>query len=127
MKNYTSLSVYSAACASLECRSIIQQIPNIEVMSAVEDAMHGGFAVVSMRRGFSTKGYEPCYIDNDKGESVRVMSTIEGQDENNQYGHKQTQKLMRGGFKLHIPEKIGQTKFDANVKEILENYDQQSD
>ena len=127
VKNYTSLSVYSAACASLECRSIIQQIPNIEVMSAVEDAMHGGFAVVSMRRGFSTKGYDPCYIENDKGESVRVMSTIEGQDENNQYGHKQTQKLMRGGFKLHAPEKIGQTKLDANVKEILENYDQQSD
>ena len=127
VKNYTSLSVYSAACASLECRSIVQHIPNINVMSAIEDAMHGGFAVVAMRRGFSTKSYEASYITNDKGENVRVMSTIEGQDENNQYGHKQTQKLMRGGFKLFTPAKNGQSKFDLDVKNIIDTYDGEGD
>ena len=35
VKNYMSLSVYSAACASLECRSIIKLIPNLEAMEAV--------------------------------------------------------------------------------------------
>ena len=127
VKNYTSLSVYSAACASLECRSIIQNIPNINVMTAIEEAMHGGFAVVAMRRGFSTKSYEACYITNEKDEVVRVMSTIEGQDENNQYGHKQTDKLMRGGFKQFNPSGIGKAKFDANVNEILNNFDPKGD
>ena len=74
-------------------------------MEAIECATHSGFSVVSMRRGVSTKLTKPCYI-NHNGKLIRVMSAVEGQDENQQYGHKQTKKLTRGGFKLHTGSKV---------------------
>ena len=49
---------------------------------------------------------------------------MEGQDENNQYGHKQTKKLMIGGFKLHTGSK---DKLYNEVYDILQNYEEDGD
>ena len=95
-KNYTSMSTYGAACATFQCRSILQQIPNESFMECIESSTHGGFSVVALRKAVSTAFYDPMYINDGNGR-VRVMSTIEGLDENNQYGHKMTKKLCRGG------------------------------
>ena len=105
-RHFTSMSVYGAACAKYKTRSIVQCMPNERIMEAIEDGTHGGFANVSTRRGISSAFYdEPMYIRD--GEKVlRVMSTVEALDENNQYGGKMCQNLCRGGWRLRMgPER----------------------
>ena len=99
-RHFTSMSVYGAACAKYKTRSIVECMPNVHIMEAIEAGTHGGFANVSTRRGISSAFYdEPMYIRD--GEKVlRVMSTIEALDENNQYGGKMCQNLCRGGWRL---------------------------
>ena len=99
-QHFTSMSVYGAACAKFKARSIVECMPNEKVMAAIEEGTHGGYSNVSMRRGISSAFYdEPMYI-RDGDEVLRVMSTIEALDENNQYGGKMCQKLCRGGWRL---------------------------
>ena len=120
VKHFTSMSVYGAACATLKTRSIVQQIPSGDVMDAIESATHGGFACVMLRRAVSSRFYdEPMYIDNDEGEKVRVMSTIEALDENNQYGHKMMGCLCRGGFRHRNGN---DTVLMQDFHKILQNY-----
>ena len=120
VKHFTSMSVYGAACATLKTRSIVQQIPSGHVMDAIESATHGGFACVMLRRAVSSRFYdEPMYIDNDEGEKVRVMSTIEALDENNQYGHKMMGCLCRGGFRHRNGN---DTVLMQDFHRILQNY-----
>ena len=96
------MSVYGAACAKFKTRSIVECMPNKSIMEAIEAGTHGGFANVSTRRGISSAFYdEPMYIRD--GEKVlRVMSTVEALDENNQYGGKMCQNLCRGGWRLRM-------------------------
>ena len=99
-RHFTSMSVYGAACAKFKTRSIVDCIPNERIMEAIEEGTHGGFSNVSTRRGISSAFYdEPMYI-RDGDEVVRVMSTVEALDENNQYGGKMCQNLCRGGWRL---------------------------
>ena len=99
-RHFTSMSVYGAACAKFKTRSIVDCIPNERIMEAIEEGTHGGFSNVSTRRGISSAFYdEPMYI-RDGDEVVRVMSTVEALDENNQYGGQICQNLSRGGWRL---------------------------
>ena len=110
VRNYTSISVYGAACAKYTCHSITQSISSEDVLDVVEAATHGGFSCVSLRRAVSSRFYEPMFVPAPSGvagERVRVMSTIEALDENNQYGHKMMQKLCSGGFRRRTaPEAV---------------------
>ena len=101
-RHFTSMSVYGAACAKYKTCSIVECMPNERIMEAIEAGTHGGFANVSTRRGISSAFYdEPMYIRD--GEKVlRVMSTVDALDENNQYGGKMCQNLCRGGWRLRM-------------------------
>ena len=99
-RHFTSMSVYGAACAKYKTRSIVQCMPNERIMEAIEDGTHGGFANVSTRRGISSAFYDEAMYIRDGEKVLRVMSTIEALDENNQYGGKMCQNLCRGGWRL---------------------------
>ena len=122
VRNYMSISVYGAAWAKYKCRSITQSINKEDVLEAIEDATHGGYSCVSLRRAVSSRFYEPMFVPAPScvaGERVRVMSTIEALDENNQYGHKMIQKLCSGGFRRRIaPENV----LMSECREILRSY-----
>ena len=86
--------------------SIVECMPNKSIMEAVEDGTHGGFSNVSTRRGISSAFYDESMYIRDGEKVLRVMSTVEALDENNQYGGKMCQNLCRGGWRLRTgPER----------------------
>lgn len=111
VKNFSSMSSYAAACAMFKDRSICFNIDSKQVLDAVENTVHGGFAHVYTRKAIKSDIDKELKIDGG-----HVQATILFVDENNMYGGKMCQKLCQGIFF----ERENSTPDDVN--EFLESY-----
>lgn len=115
--NFSSISTYAAACGTSKDRSLCTNIPNYNVMAAVEAASKGGYAGVFLRRAVVSDDRRPFSIKLE-GVKKNVSSTVFIVDENNMYGEKMVQKLCQGGF-VDITKEL--TYLDINT--LIKDYE----
>ena len=61
VKNYSSMSTYRAACATLKCRSKIQRMPSEEIMESIDSSTHGGLCITK----WTVRKLEWCPLSKD--------------------------------------------------------------